>query len=449
MSVLDDIRSAPMGRYQVRVVAVCLALMVLDGFDVSVMAFAAPALTAEWQVGPVMLGYLLSASLFGMAAGSVLLTPLADRLGRRPLTIGSIALVVVGMIGSTISPDAGWMLATRIVTGIGIGGMVGNLNVLVAEMSSDRRRGLAMSVYAVGFPIGAALCGFLAAPMVPAYGWRSLFLAGAVLTALMLLVALRALPESLEFLLNRSGPAALARVNDALGHLGREPLTELPTARPTSVAAAAREVFAGRSAARTVLLWIGFGMLVGGYYFATTWTPKIVATVTGDAGLGALLGAVAQIGGIVGTLIFGFATAAVGTRRLLAMMLAGSALAYLVFGMVLGNGAAAIAVVAVLGALVLAGVAGYYTVGAQAYSVRARATGMGWMVGVGRFVSIAAPVIVGYLLAAEVAPGSVFMLFAGPMLLSAVCVAALGARRLQDPSDDRPGAPVAVTRAAD
>ncbi|ALL79701.1 major facilitator transporter (plasmid) [Pseudonocardia sp. EC080610-09] len=438
MTVTDDIRSGPMGGYQVRAIAVCLALIFIDGFDVSVMAFAAPALSEEWAIGPVMVGYLLSASLFGMAAGSLVLTPFADRIGRRPLTLISIAVITSGMVASTLSPDVGWMLVTRIVTGIGIGGMVGNLNVLVAEMSSDRRRGLAMSVYAVGFPIGAALCGLVASALIPAFGWRSIFLVGAVLSFVMLLVSVRALPESLDFLLARTGPDALGRVNRMLARLGRPPLTTLPPSAPPAVRVAAREVLTGRAAVRTGLLWIGFGLLVGGYYFATTWTPKLIATVTGDSAFGVTLGSIAQIGGIVGTVLFGLLTGLIGVRRLLAMTLAAAAGTYIAFGLVVDRPVATVVVVALLGGLVLAGVAGYYVVGAQAYGPRARATGTGWMVGVGRLVSIAAPVLVGYLLAARVAPSTVIILFAAPLLVSALCVVGVGLRSVRREDESAP-----------
>jgi benzoate transport len=427
MTVIDDIRSSPMSRYQIRSIALCLALMFMDGYDVAVMAFAAPGLSAEWDIGSVMLGYLLSASLFGMAAGSILLTPLADRIGRRPLTILSVGLIALGMAGSVLSVDVGQLLATRVLTGIGIGGMVANVSVLVAELSSDRRRGLAMGLYVAGFPIGATLCGLVAGPLIPMFGWRSIFLIGAVFTLVMLVLSLRALPESIESLLSRRPQGALERVNALLTKLGQPVLTGLPPSAAKVGPAALREVLAGWAALRTVLLWLGFALLSGGFYFATSWTPKIIAMVTGDPGLGVSLGTVANLGGIAGAMGFGALTGIVGVWRLAVGALSASAMSFLVFALIIDVSGLAFLVVFLLGALIAAGVAGYYTLGTQVYSARARATGMGWMLGVGRLMSITAPVLVGYLLAAEVPPSALFAMFAGPLLVSALCIAGVGA----------------------
>src|SRR5689334_7214478 len=105
MDIKSEIRNSPMSRFQVMAVAVCLVLIMIDGFDVLVMSFAAPALSAEWHVPPVQLGYLFSAGLFGMAIGSVFLTPLADRIGRRRLTLLCLAIISLGMILSVVTVD--------------------------------------------------------------------------------------------------------------------------------------------------------------------------------------------------------------------------------------------------------------------------------------------------------------------------------------------------------
>src|SRR6476660_9508692 len=132
MDALTQIRQSPMTRFQVMAVVIALTLILIDGFDVAVMAYAAPSLSHEWGLDPVTLGFLLSASLFGMAAGSIFLTPLADRIGRRKLTVISMAIISAGMILSVLSTGPAQLMAFRVLTGLGVGGMMANLNVLVS-----------------------------------------------------------------------------------------------------------------------------------------------------------------------------------------------------------------------------------------------------------------------------------------------------------------------------
>lgn len=427
MSILDDLRTAPMSRYQIIAISVALILILMDGYDIAVMSFATPALSKEWGISDVALGYLLSASLFGMAAGSILLAPIADRIGRRPLSMIAITLITVGMIGSVLSPDQWWLFTARVITGLGVGGMVANLNVLVAELSSDRRRGVALGIYAAGFPIGATVCGFIAQPLIPQLGWRSVFIAGAVITALMLLVSVRYLPESLEFLLTRRPADALQKVNSILGKIGRPALDQLPELEKDSTEkGAAREVFAGRMAFRTIMLWLGYGTLTAGYYFANTWTPKIMANITGDPSLGVTVGTIANFGGIIGCVAFGLVTLYVGVQRLLVATLVAAALSFVLFGLIAAQVGVAMIVALVLGLLTTAGIVGFYTLSPQVYSARARATGTGWMIGAGRLVSIISPIVVGYLFAAKWSPSSVFSLYAIPLVVAALCILGLG-----------------------
>ena len=201
MDLLQDIRRSPMTRFQVSTIAIALALIILDGIDVAVMAYAAPVLSREWDLDGVTLGLLLSASLFGMAAGSIFLTPLADKIGRRPLTILALSLASVGMILSIFATGPTELMIVRIITGLGVGGMMANLIVLVSEYCSNKHRGPILGVYSAGYPIGATIGGLIAGPLMPVFGWRSVFVVGAVLTVTLLLISIRALPESLDFLL--------------------------------------------------------------------------------------------------------------------------------------------------------------------------------------------------------------------------------------------------------
>ncbi|WP_121493891.1 MFS transporter, partial [Pseudomonas aeruginosa] len=176
---LDD---EPMRPVQWLAVAVCIVLNLIDGFDVLVMAFTASSVAAEWNLGGAEIGLLLSAGLFGMAAGSLFIAPWADRWGRRPLILACLALSGLGMLASALS-QAAWQLALlRGLTGLGIGGILASSNVIASEYASRRWRGLAVSLQSTGYALGATLGGLLAVWLIGAWGWRSVFVFGAGLT---------------------------------------------------------------------------------------------------------------------------------------------------------------------------------------------------------------------------------------------------------------------------
>ena len=439
MDVLEEIRRSRMSRFQVVAVAIALALIMIDGFDVAVMAYAAPTLSREWDIDAVTLGFLLSASLFGMAAGSIFLTPLADRIGRRKLTIISLVIISIGMVLSVFSGSATELMIWRVLTGLGVGGMMANLNVLVAEYASDARRGSIIGIYTAGYPIGATIGGLVAGPFIPLYGWQALFAIGAALTVIMLAVSWKFLPESLDYLLTRRPPKALERINGILARIGRAPVTALP---PVAVAleqkSAIGEVLTRPVRFRTLMLWIGYACLVAAYYFANTWTPKIMATASGSDSVGVTTGVIANAGGIIGCFVFSALAVKFRSQLLLVATLGGAAVAYLIFGLVFSQVGVAMVLALFLGILTTAGIAGFYATSPGVYTARARATGVGWMIGLGRLVSIVAPILVGYLISGGWQPENVFFLFAVPLAAAALCIVALGY------SLKRSGAPLGV-----
>lgn len=428
MDPLHDIRRSPMTRFQIVAIATALALIILDGIDVAVMAYAAPTLSREWDIDGVTLGLLLSASLFGMAAGSIFLTPLADRIGRRPLTIFALGLAGVGMTLSIFATGPTDLMIYRIITGLGVGGMMANLIVLVSEYCSDKRRGAILGVYSAGYPIGATLGGLIVGPLLPAFGWRSVFVVGAILTIALFVISIRILPESLEFLLTKRPTHALDRTNVILAKMKRPGLTELPPVQDTNHAGGAvREILTAPMRFRTLMLWIGYACLVAAYYFVNTWTPKIIATSSGEDSLGVTVGVIANAGGILGCLLFGALALRFHTRRLLVAALVLSALTYIGFGLMFQILSVAIGIALLLGILTTAAIAGFYSSAPEVYSSRSRATAMGWMIGVGRLMSIVAPILVGVLLDGGLQPENVFFLFAIPLAVAALCIVALGA----------------------
>ena len=228
MSLQSSIDHQPMGSLQLRVVALCTLINMLDGFDVLVVAFTAAAIAEDWALTPARLGTLLSAGLVGMTLGSLVLGPVADRFGRRPMVLVCLVMISLGMLLSGLSQGFAQLAASRVLTGLGIGGMLPGINTLVAEFSPLRWRSFTVSLLQAGYPIGATLGGALVALYIDESGWRGVYLAAGLLSAALIPLVWWTLPESLEFLLSRRPSAALQRVNKLLASLGLEPLRHLP-----------------------------------------------------------------------------------------------------------------------------------------------------------------------------------------------------------------------------
>ena len=430
MSILNYVQQNRMSAFQVITVTIALCVVMIDGFEVAIMAFAAPQIQQQMGLTPDILGYVLSASLFGMAVGSIVLTPLADRIGRRPLTLIMLIVIVAGMALTVLAQSPGTLITWRVLTGLGIGGMMANLNALVAEYSSDKRRGTVIGIYAAGYPIGATLGGLVARPLIPAFGWHAIFIAGTVLALLALIICFVSLPESLDFLLERRPRNALGKINTILEKMNAPTISELPEPETTTGKehGAIHEVITPPTLIRTLALWVGYALLTAAYYFANTWIPTILTNSSGDAQLGNTMGVVANFGGVLGCFVFAGLAIKFNGQKLLMWTLFAAAAAFLVFGTVYSNIPVAIAVGLLLGVLTTAGIAGFYAVSPTVYTARARATGIGWMIGLGRLVSVVAPIIVGYILSAGAAPEKIFLAFAVPLVIAGVAALSLGLR---------------------
>ena len=226
-SVVDE---RPMARFQWLAVGICIVLNMIDGFDVLVMAFTASSVSAEWGLNGAQIGLLLSAGLFGMAAGSLFIAPWADRFGRRPLILFCLLLSGVGMLLSALSQTPLQLALLRGLTGLGIGGILASSNVIASEYANKRWRGLAVSLQSTGYALGATLGGLLSVWLLTHFGWRSVFIFGGAVTLAVIPLVLLYLPESLDFLIARRPENALARINRLAARLGQPALRELPVA---------------------------------------------------------------------------------------------------------------------------------------------------------------------------------------------------------------------------
>ena len=411
--------AAPMSRTQIFAVALTVLLSALDGFDVLSVTFAAPAISRDWGIGKAELGVILSSGLAGMALGSFFLAPLADVFGRKPLTLVCLVLMSVGMLLSSISDTTVQLAATRVVTGIGIGACVAIINPLAAEFANLRRRPLAVALMALGYPAGGLIGGLLAGVLLTAYGWQAIFFAGFVGTAAMIPIIAFFLPESLAHLLTGRGRNDLTRANVLLRRCGLPPLAGLPPQQDHARKGYAVVFAAGQrlATARLAMINLLYGMAA---FYVLSWLPQLIADAGHTPSTASFVSALSSVAGIVGGVLLGLAAPRLGLLRLTATMMAGLGVGMTWLGFAPDSIGVLTLAATLCGYCLYSGVAGFYATLAAEFPPEARASGIGFVIGVGRVSSAIGPLIAGLLFAQGLSKGTVSTMFGALAILAAV-----------------------------
>jgi MFS family permease len=390
------ILDSPMSLPQVLAVALTGALSVLDGFDILSIAFVAPVLARELHLGSSGLGLLLSSGLLGTLIGSLALAALADVIGRRPVVLISLAMMVSGMLISALCQSFVQLAVARVFTGVGIGAMAVVLNPIAVELSNRRSRSLAIAMMSIGYPIGGIVGGAVAAFLLPIYDWRAVFLFGAAIGLLLLPLVIGCLPESLLFLLERRSESSLLRVNALLERFGHGRLPDLPpliVQRKTPY----REIFRGPQLGVTVRVSAISFLTYLTIYFFLSWQPKILVDLGFGASTAASIAGASSFAGACGCLLFGVLSRFVQGRILAVISILGLGIWVIAFGVVPAAPVALITIALLAGTFVATATVGLFVTAADAFEPHMRATGTGFIVGIGRIGSALAPSLAGLL----------------------------------------------------
>ncbi len=425
MSIQSIINERPMTSTQVLVVMLCFVLNMIDGMDVVVASYVAPRIIEEWTVSSQTFGLVFSAALVGMAAGAMFISPYTDVIGRRNMVLVCILIVTIGMFLTALADSVPQLALLRFATGLGIGSMLASLTSLVYEYSPARTRNFAVSFVLSGYPVGATLTGLLAASIIPEFGWRSMFYAGAAISLAVLPIVYLFMPESLEFLLHKQPSRALERANAILVKLRINRLDKLP--ERTGTADAGKESLAGNIKSllnkdrigQTLRLWVAFFMAFFTLYFLLSWIPKISEGTGLTPAQGSYAGAVFNLGSFFGIVCLGYISAIFGLKRIIFIFLILSAVLMVVFGVFRFGLELYMLVLFILGFFVQGGFVGLYSVAARLYPVEIRTTGIGWGIGLGRFGAIIAPALGGLAIGLNLPVALVFILFALPFIIAA------------------------------
>ena len=426
LDVAEFIDAQPVGGFQLRLLLTCAAVLFLDGFDTTAIGYVAPSLAAEWHLTKGALGPVFSAGLFGLMIGALLFGPLADRIGRRKIIIFSTLAFGIGTLATAFVQDVNTLLAIRFLTGLGLGGAMPNAIALTSEFSPHRRRATMVMVMFCGFSVGAALGGFLAAGLIPHFGWRSVFVVGGAAPLLLVPVLALKLPESVRFLALTG--RANARVAQLLAFINPKaefaPATRFIVHEPELVGIPVLHLFkAGRTLA-TLLLWVVFFMSLLDLYFMSNWLPTVLNDLGASVSEAAAIGSMLQVGGVVGTFALGNIIDRFSFRAL-ALLYFVAVFAIGAIGQ-LGHSAAFVTTaIFVAGFCVVGGQIAANALAAGFYPTSIRASGVGWALGIGRVGSIVGPLVGGALMTLKWSTGAVFMAAAAAAMCAALAAFSL------------------------
>jgi benzoate transport len=415
----DVLSRSPMSTLQVVVVGITIALNALDGFDVLSISFASPGIATEWGIDRAALGIVLSMELIGMAIGSILLGGVADRIGRRPTILGCLVVMSAGMLLATTARGLVDLSAWRVVTGLGIGGMLAAINAVAAEFSSTRRRHLSVSLMSIGYPLGAVLGGLVAAQLLQGNDWRSVFYFGSAVTAFMIPIVYFVVPESVHWLARRQPSGALDQINRALGRMGHVAVSALPVIAADDRRRSIGDIFSPGLVATTTIVTLAYFFHITTFYFILKWVPKIVADFGFAASSAATVLVWTNVGGATGGAIFGLLTMRFGVKPLTIGVLVLSTIGVTVFGRTPPDLQQLSTICLLAGFCANAAIVGLYAIIAQAFPTHVRAFGTGFTIGVGRGGGVLAPIIAGFLFTAGYGLPTVALIMALGSLLSA------------------------------
>jgi len=326
-----------------------------------------------------------------MMAGCLGLAPQADRIGRKPVLLASLLLNAVGLVGAATAGSFSLLLVARLVTGLGVGGILPAIAAIAMECSSEKRRKLNVGLVQAGWPAGALLTGWVASRVIEAVGWRGLFGVIAAVSILMVPVVAAWMPESIA-LPGRRRPAGgvLARLLSA-EHRGA-----------------------------TWRLWVGTFFAFITLYTLISWVPSFARSA--GVGLEAAIhaGAILNLGALVGTSAIGVVARWIGLRRFTLSALSLAIVCMLVFSQGSIGGTFGLPLIFLIGATVQGGFNSYYPIATSVYPSELRASGVGFAMGIGRAGAVVGPLIAGYLLAAGVPMARLFIVFSVPLFVSAV-----------------------------
>jgi len=434
VDIQDFLDRYPFSPFQWLVFGLCLVIVLLDGFDTAAIGFIAPSLIGEWGVSKPALAPVLSAALFGLAAGALASGPVADLWGRKKVLIASVLVFGVACMASAWSANLQQLTILRFITGVGLGAAMPNAVTLMSEFCPQRRRAMMTNMMFCGFPLGAALGGFLAAWMIPNWGWRSVLVLGGATPLVLSVLLLLLLPESVRYMVHHNHQIerirrVLRRISPAADRAGDFVLSE-----PVQIDRAPsgiHVILSSELRIGSVMLWLTYFMGLVIFYALINWMPILFRDAGLDPKTSTLIASLFPLGG-VGAIAFGWLMDRFNANRIIAAGYALTAVLIFAIGQVSGNTGLLMLTVFAGGAIMNTAQSSMPALAAAFYPTQGRATGVAWMLGIGRFGGIAGSFLVAELTARQLMFSQIFMVMAIPGAIATVALLIKQAVRPED-----------------
>ncbi len=416
--VADDSAGWQMTPLRVAVFLVCFLLNMIDGMDVVIMAYIAPALRAEWQLSSEALGVVFSSSLAGMAAGGLLIAPLADRFGRRPIILAVLSVITLSMYASSRATNVEEMALLRGIIGVCVGAFLACVAAIAADFAPKGKKALFVAIVVSGYPFGAVMTGVAAAHGMHIHGWHGMLVGASLISLIALPLVYVFLPESIDYLKTAQPKGALQKLNRILTRLGERPITALPPKPEKMAKISVATLLKDGRATPTFALWLAIILVFMTFYFLVSWITQLSVQAGLPLESAIYAGVLFNLGGFFGTLSIGFLGARFGLQKVtfIALTIGAGIVAALGWagtslGLTLGLAFCA-------GFLTNGGFNGFYGLSAVLYPIELRSTGIGWAMGIGRLGAVLGPLVGGILIGMGLSLTALMFVFAFPLIFS-------------------------------
>jgi predicted MFS family arabinose efflux permease len=398
---LDSINNGAMKSGQWLIVAICLGLLALDGYDVLSISFAAPGMTEEWGLSKAALGVILPLELLGMAFGSIFMGSFADNKGRKPVILVSLLLVTLGMLLSGLAANVYILGSGRILTGIGVGGMLAAVPATAAEYCNNKNRSLAVIFVAGGYSFGIYLGATFLAPLLKQYDWRITFYLGAAISFFFIPIVYFFAPETISYLNRKRPKGALGKIQTILKKLGHDTIEKLgPVPSNTEEKISPITLFKPHIAVVTIILTLAYFGNIGTYYYYVKWLPTIVTDLGYTKSEATSVLGMISLGGVFGSIGVGLIARFVSIKPLMLVTLLSSAIGVALFPYFAESLSQLKMVGFVTGLMIFGAISGFFGLFVAAYPTSLLSAGTGFVLGIGRGGAVLGPFIPGLLFTA-------------------------------------------------